>query len=341
MHSWQRTTNNEQNFKQMKLIIGGATGLVGRELLAVLQEISPGIAEIVPAASERSVGKLIRFRGKDFPVVSFSRALDSGAGYAIFSAGSEVSRRWAMEYANRGITVIDNSSAWRKAAGVPLVVPEVNAASMGPDDRIIANPNCSTIQMVAVLSPLHQRYGIKRIVVSTYQSVSGSGMAGTAQLMAEQNKEQPELRAYPHPIHMNVLPHGGAFLENHYTSEEQKLVDETRKILNAPDLPITATVARIPVTGGHSEAVNVELKKPFMLEEIRSLLETSPGIKVEDNPAENIYPMPLMVRGSNYTHVGRIRRDLSVENGLNLWIVADNLRKGAATNAVQILNTLL
>lgn len=328
----------------MKLIIGGATGLVGKELLEVLHDWDLGlhkVEELIPAASERSVGKVIRFKGKDFPVVSFSRALDWGARYAIFSAGSEVSRRWAMEYANKGITVIDNSSAWRSCADVPLVVPEVNASVISPDNRIIANPNCSTIQMVVALWPLHQRYGIKRIVVSTYQSVSGSGLAGTTQLKAEQNKEQPKVRAYPHPIHMNALPHGGVFLENHYTSEEQKLVDETRKILNAPDLPITATVARIPVTGGHSEAVNVELKNPFTLEEIRSLLEKSPGIKLEDNPSKNIYPMPLMVRGSNYTHVGRVRKDLSVKNGLNLWIVADNLRKGAATNAVQILSALL
>ncbi|MFO8054807.1 MAG: aspartate-semialdehyde dehydrogenase [Bacteroidales bacterium] len=324
----------------MKIIVAGVTGLVGQEILEVLTELSPQVTSIVPVASERSAGKKISFRGDPYKVVSFPEAKHSGAEYAIFSAGAAVSRQWAYDYAAHGITVVDNSSAWRNDAEVPLVVPEVNADTISRNDKIIANPNCSTIQMVAALSPLHRYYRIKRIVVATYQSVSGSGAAGIEQLEAERAHREPARKAYPHPIDLNVLPHGGDFLEQGYTTEEVKLVDETRKILEAPKMAITATVVRVPVTGGHAEAVNVEFEKSFRLKDIRQLLEDRSGIIVEDRPSENIYPMPLHIRKSNFTHVGRIRRDFSTEHGLNLWIVADNLRKGAATNAVQILNTL-
>ncbi len=324
----------------MKIILGGATGLVGQEILEVLEELSPQVTEVIPAASERSIGRRISFRGKEFPVVSFEDAMNSGAIYAIFSAGSGVSREWAPRYAENGITVIDNSSAWRKDKEIPLVVPEVNAQILNNTQRIIANPNCSTIQLVVALYPLHKKYGLKRVVASTYQSVSGSGLGGIRQLEAERQGKKSSDPAYPHSIDMNALPQGGDFEEEGYTSEEMKLINETRKIMDLPELRVTATVVRIPVTGGHSESVSVELKNEFTVEEVRELLKASPNIKVEDDPASFIYPMPVNVRGSNYTHVGRIRRDFSVAHGLNIWIVADNLRKGAATNAVHILNLL-
>ena len=324
----------------MKIIVGGATGLVGQEILEVLEELSPQVTEIIPAASERSIGKQIQFRQQSIPVVSFEEAAKSGAQYAILSAGSDISREWSKKYSEKGITVIDNSSAWRMDPDVPLIVPEINAYHIHENHRIIANPNCSTIQMVVALAPLHQNFKIKRIVVSTYQSVSGSGSAGIEQLEAERENRTPQNQAYPHPIDKNALPHGGTFTTNKYTSEETKLIDETRKILDEKDLAITSTVVRIPVTDGHSEALNVEFKKPFPEKEIFKILSSSPNIKVEDDPDNNIYPMPVNVRKSNMTHVGRIRRDFSVKNGINFWIVADNLRKGAATNAVQILNHL-
>lgn len=325
----------------MNIIIGGATGLVGQEIRDVLEELSPEVTGIIPVASERSAGKKIRFRGREYSVISFSEALESGASYAIFSAGSEVSKQWAERYAEKGITVIDNSSAWRLKQDVPLVVPEVNAQQIKEEHKIIANPNCSTIQMVIALSPLHKKYKIKRLVIATYQSVSGSGVKGIEQLHAERSDRMPVQKAYPHRIDLNALPHGGSFLDNGYTTEEQKLVDETRKILDNHQMRITSTVVRIPVTGGHSEAVNIEFEKPFVLEELRECLANSKNLIIQDEPERNEYPMPAFVRKSNFTHVGRIRRDESVDNGVNLWIVADNLRKGAATNAVQILNYLL
>ncbi|MCF8217964.1 MAG: aspartate-semialdehyde dehydrogenase [Bacteroidales bacterium] len=325
----------------MDIIVGGATGLVGQEILEVLEEMSPQVTHVIPAASERSVGKHITFRGQSVPVVSFARAADSGAQVAIFSAGSDVSRKWAKEFSKKGITVIDNSSAWRMDPEVPLVVPEVNAHHIQKEHKIIANPNCSTIQMVVALAPLHKDLGIKRVVVSTYQSVSGSGLAGIDQLEAERNGKAVQAPAYPHPIDKNALPHGGNFTDNNYTSEEIKLIDETRKILDEPQMAITSTVVRIPVTGGHSESVNIEFEKPFSQENIKKILSSATNIKIEDDPKNNFYPMPVHIRKSNFTHVGRIRRDFSVDNGINLWIVADNLRKGAATNAVQILNYIL
>lgn len=325
----------------MKLIIGGATGLVGQELLEVLKELSPKVEEIVPAASERSAGKTIEFKNKKYTVCTFEEAMKSGAHYAIFSAGSTVSKQWAGPYARQGITVIDNSSAWRMKPGIPLIVPEVNTHSIKPTDKIIANPNCSTIQLVVALAPLHTKFIIKRIVVSTYQSVSGSGINGISQLEAERKQQKAEHAAYPHPIDLNAIPHGGEFAENDYTTEELKLIDETRKILDEPDMAITSTVVRIPVTGGHSESVNIEFERPFTMNEVRTILNEQPHIILEDDPEKDLYPMPLNVRKSNKTHIGRIRRDFSVKNGINMWVVADNLRKGAATNAVQILNTLL
>ncbi|MFO8086930.1 MAG: aspartate-semialdehyde dehydrogenase [Bacteroidales bacterium] len=324
----------------MKIIIGGATGLVGKEILEVLQELSPWVDDIVPVASERSAGKTLRFKDREYTIRTFEEALKSGAKYAIFSAGSGVSKQWADRYAKQGITVIDNSSAWRMKPGIPLIVPEVNAHSIKPTDRIIANPNCSTIQLVVALAPLHKKLIIKRIVVSTYQSVSGSGIGGLSQLEAERNQQKADTAVYPHPIDKNAIPHGGDFTDNAYTTEELKLIDETRKILDEPEMAITSTVVRIPVTGGHSESVNIEFERPFGMDEVRTLLQEQSHIVLEDAPGKNLYPMPVNVRKSNKTHIGRIRRDFSVKNGLNMWVVADNLRKGAATNAVQILNLL-
>ena len=325
----------------MDIIVGGATGLVGQEILEVLEELGPQETKVIPAASERSVDKHITFRDESIPVVSFAQAINTGARFAIFSAGSDVSREWAKKYTEKGITVIDNSSAWRMNPDVPLVVPEVNTHHILKEHKIIANPNCSTIQMVVALAPLHKAFGIKRIVVSTYQSVSGSGLAGIEQLEAERKDQEVQTRAYPHPIDKNALPHGGNFTDNKYTSEEIKLIDETRTILDEPQMAITSTVVRIPVTGGHSESVNVEFETSFTEEDIIKVLSSAPNIKIEDDPLNNFYPMPVYIRKSNMTHVGRIRRDFSVKNGINMWVVADNLRKGAATNAVQILNNLL
>lgn len=325
----------------MKIAIVGVTGLVGSVMLKVLEESRFfGNIELIPVASERSEGKKIIFRGKEVAIWNMRRALQTSPHIALFSAGGDVSREWAPEFADKQTFVIDNSSAWRMDDDVALVVPEINGQSIKGASRIIANPNCSTIQMVMALAPLHEKYGIKRLVVSTYQSVTGSGVAGVKQLENERKGKNGQ-QAYPHPIDLNLIPHGGNFLENGYTTEEQKLVDETRKILGDDNIQITATVVRVPVYGGHSEAVNVELKQPFELEEIRELLSSTKGISVEDNINENIYPMPLMAEGKDDVFVGRIRRDDSCENSLNLWIVSDNLRKGAATNAVQIAEYLV
>ena len=334
----------------MKIAVVGATGLVGSKMLQVLDEQKVRFDELIVAASEKSVGKELVFQGKVHRVISVEDAIEARPDIAIFSAGAGASKQYAPLFAAKGTYVIDNSSAWRIFPEVPLVVPEINADTITRDTHIIANPNCSTIQMVLALHPLHKAFDIKRLVIATYQSVSGSGVKGINQLDREEtancqlktpncqlktpNYQLPT--AYPHQIYRNVLPHGGDFVENGYTTEEEKLVHETRKILRAPQIAITATVCRVPVTGGHSEAVNVEFNKSFELEEVRRLLERQPGVVVQDDPAHNIYPMAITAYDKDEVFVGRIRRDFSVENGLNLWVVSDNIRKGAATNAVQI-----
>lgn len=325
----------------MKVAVVGATGMVGRVMLKVLEEQQFPVELLIPVASEKSIGSHITFAGKQFEVVGYEKALSLKPELALFSAGAGTSLRLAPLFAQAGTVVIDNSSAWRKDPSVPLVVPEINGHAIRPEHKIIANPNCSTIQMVMALAPLHRAYKIKRLVISTYQSVSGTGLKGVAQLEAEQQGRQPEAMAYPHPIHMNLIPHGGDFDETGYTSEEQKLVFETRKIMEAPDIAITATVVRVPVRGGHSISVNVEFEKPYDLAEAKALLMSWPNLVVQDDPAGNLYPMPLYAEGRDETFVGRIRRDFSIASGLNLWVVADNLRKGAATNAVQIAGYML
>lgn len=322
----------------MRIAVVGATGLVGSKILQVLDEQYVMIDKLMVTASERSVGKEIVFRGKTHKVVGVEDAIAARPDIAIFSAGASASRQYAPKFAEQGTFVIDNSSAWRMEKDVPLVVPEINAYTITASTKIIANPNCSTIQMVMALAPIHKAFGIKRLVVSTYQSVSGSGQKGLLQLGYEEVRLPlaEYSTAYPHQIYRNVLPHGGDFCENGYTTEEEKLVNETRKILRDSNIAITATVCRVPVTGGHSEAVNVETLRPFEIEDVRQLLENTPGVVVQDNPAENLYPMPIAAFDKDEVFVGRIRRDFSVENGLNLWVVSDNIRKGAATNAVQI-----
>ena len=313
--------------------------MVGREMIKVLEEFDSPVEELYLAASEKSVGKKLFFRGSEIAVVSVDEAVALKPDIAIFSAGSEISKRWAPVFANAGTTVIDNSSAWRMDDSIPLVIPEINGGVITVNDKIIANPNCSTIQLVMVLSPLHKKYGIKRVVVSTYQSVTGSGAKAVEQLMSERNGVDAD-KVYPHNIDLNVIPHAGDFNESGYTTEEIKLTNETKKILNA-NIPLTATAARVPVVGGHSEAVNIELKREFTLPEIKQLLGQTPGVVLEDDPEKNVYPMPVHSKGKNEVFVGRIRRDFSIENGLNVWIVADNIRKGAATNAVQIADYLI
>jgi len=323
----------------MKIALIGATGLVGTEMIKVLEEFHIPFNEFIPAASERSVGKTLTFKGQPYKVVSIAEAMEANPSVAIFSAGAGVSLQWAREFASRGCFVIDNSSAWRMYDDVPLVVPEVNAHALSRETKVIANPNCSTIQLVVALAPLHRAFGIKRLVIATYQSVTGTGAKAVQQMEDERAGISGE-KAYPYPIDLNCFPHGGSFAEDGYTTEELKLLHEGRKILEAPELKVTATVVRIPVIGGHSEAVNIQLHRPFDLQQVRSMLEQAPGVVVQDDPARNIYPMPLTSHQKNEVFVGRIRRDSTVENGLNLWIVADNLRKGAATNAVQIAQLL-
>lgn len=325
----------------MVIAVVGATGMVGRVMLQVLQEQNIIPEELLVVASEQSVGKEIEFAEKTLIVESLQSAVDRKPDIALFSAGSSISKEWAPKFAKNDCFVIDNSSAWRMEENIPLVVPEINADQITSETKIIANPNCSTIQMVIALRPLQHIYGIKRLVVSTYQSVSGSGVKGVNQLMTERKGLQVEEKAYPHNIDMNVIPHGGDFLENDYTTEEMKLVHETRKILDCPTMPITATVVRVPVTGGHSEALNVELKRPYEMEEAKKLIGMMPGVVMVDFPAGNIYPTPLLAEKKDQVFVGRIRRDESVESGINLWVVADNLRKGAATNTVQIAKTII
>jgi aspartate-semialdehyde dehydrogenase len=332
--------NDNTPHKMINLALVGATGLVGQMMVKVLEEQKIPVAGFYPAASERSVGKKAHLNGKEYKVCSIAEAVDARPDIALFSAGGDVSREWAGKFAANGTYVIDNSSAWRMDPKVPLVVPEVNPHAIGQESRIIANPNCSTIQLVVVLSPLHKRYGIKRVVVSTYQSVTGTGVKAVRQLENERKGKAGEM-AYPHQIDLNCFPHGGDFLENGYTSEEMKLVNESRKILGFEKLALSATVVRIPVMGGHSEAVNIELEQDFYLQEVRDLISGSPGIIVQDEPERNFYPMPFYSGGKDAVFVGRIRRDTSLQSGLDLWIVSDNLRKGAATNAVQIARLLI
>lgn len=323
----------------MKIAIVGATGLVGREVLKVLEERKFPVTELIPVASEHSLGKKIPFNGEEYAVVSAEEAISLKPTFAIFSAGASTSLELAPKFAEVGTVVIDNSSAWRMNDEIPLIVPEVNGTVLTGKEKIIANPNCSTIQLVMALSPLHNRFKIKRVVVSTYQSVSGSGAKAVEQLMKER-KNEPVEKFYPHQIDLNVIPHGGDFTTDGYTTEEIKLVNETHKIID-PDISLTATVVRVPVLGGHSEAVNIEFDNEFELYDIKRLLGFMPGIIVFDMPEGNMYPTPLLSQGRDEVFVGRIRRDLSQPNTLNLWIVADNLRKGAATNAVQIAEYMI
>ncbi len=325
----------------MKLAVVGVTGLVGGVMMEVLEERGFDITEFIPVASPRSVGKKIEFRGSDHTVVSMQDAIDATPDIAIFSAGGGTSKEWAPKFAEVGTFVIDNSSAWRMDSTKHLVVPEINAKLLTQDDKIIANPNCSTIQLVVALHELHRKYEIDRMVISTYQSVTGTGVDAVRQLEEERTSGKSAAPAYPHPIDKNCFPHGGSFLDNGYTTEEMKLVHETRKIYASPDIKVSATVVRIPVVGGHSEAVNIEFKKPYELDDVKEILANTPGVSVQDNPANNEYPMPLYAHGKDDVFVGRIRRDNSIENGLDLWIVSDNLRKGAATNAVQIAEYLV
>ncbi len=324
----------------MKLALVGATGLVGSVMLKVLEERNFPVTEFYPAASARSVGKTIEFQGKKWKVCSIDDAVDAAPAIVLFSAGASTSKLWAEKFAEKGTYVIDNSSAWRMFDHIPLVVPEVNHHVLTQNSHIIANPNCSTIQMVVALNPLHKAFGIKRLVISTYQSVTGTGVAAVKQLDDERAGTTPQM-VYPHPIDLNCFPHGGDFLPDGYTSEEAKLVNETRKIIGDNSIRITATVVRIPVKGGHSEAVNVEFNKPYEINEVFELLSSSPGITIQDKPAEFLYPMPRTAHGKDDVFVGRLRRDPSCDNGLNMWIVSDNLRKGAATNAVQIAELLM
>ena len=324
----------------MKIAIVGATGLVGGVMIKVLEERGFGNSEMLMVASEKSIGKEIMFGGKTMKIISMEEAIKARPDIALFSAGGAASKQWAPEFAKIGTFVIDNSSAWRMFAHIPLIVPEVNAEILTPDDKIIANPKCSTIQLVMALAPLHKLYGIKRIVISTYQSVTGTGVKAVAQLHGERENKACE-KAYPHPIDLNVIPHGGTFLPDGYTTEEEKLISETRKILNDQSILVSPTVVRVPVLGGHSESVNIEFHNKFDLEVIRNLFETSKGIVLQDQADENHYPMPLYVQGKDEVFVGRLRLDPSCPNALNMWIVSDNLRKGAATNAVQIAEFII
>lgn len=323
----------------MKVAVVGATGLVGTKMLQVLAERNFPVTELIPVASERSIGKLVEFNGKSFPIVSMETAIQMKPEVALFSAGGSTSLKWAPKFAEVGTFVIDNSSAWRMEPQIPLVVPEVNEDALTSDSKIIANPNCSTIQMVVALEPLHKKFNLKRVIVSTYQSVTGTGQKAVEQLMNERKGIHGET-VYPYPIDLNVLPHIDVFQDNGYTKEEMKMILETRKIMNLPDLRITATTVRIPTMGGHSESINAEFESKFTISEVLDILNQAPGIIVQDNPQEKIYPMPLTAHDKDAVFVGRLRLDESHNNTLNMWVVSDNLRKGAATNAVQIAETL-
>ena len=324
----------------MKLALVGATGMVGNVMLKVLEERNFPAADLFAVASKNSIGKVISFKNKNVTVIGIEQALEKKPDIAIFSAGGKLSKKWAPLFAKTGTTVIDNSSAWRMESDVKLIVPEINAALLNSSDKIIANPNCSTIQMVLALKGIQEKYGIKRLVISTYQSVSGTGVAAVKQLNNERAKIDGEM-AYPHPIDLNCLPHGGDFQENGYTTEEIKLVQETNKIFGTDNIKVTATVVRVPVIGGHSESVNVELNKDFNLADIKQELALIPGVVVQDDTKNNLYPMPITAHNKDAVFVGRIRRDYSVKYGIDLWIVADNLRKGAATNAIQIAEYII
>lgn len=324
----------------MKVAVVGATGLVGTKMLQVLAERNFPVTELIPVASERSIGKQVEFKGKSYTIVSAADAIAARPAVAIFSAGGSTSLELAPKFAEAGITVIDNSSAWRMDPTKKLVVPEVNGGVLTADDKIIANPNCSTIQMVVVLKPLHEKYRIKRVVVSTYQSVTGTGVKAVDQLMNERKGIEGEM-AYKYPIDLNAIPHIDVFLDNGYTKEEMKMVNETKKIIGDDSIRVTATCVRIPTVGGHSESLNIEFENDFDLADVRQILANAAGVVLQDDVANFIYPMPLTAHDKDDTFVGRIRRDETQPNTLNCWIVSDNLRKGAATNAVQIAEALL
>ena len=327
----------------MKVVVVGVTGLVGTRMIEVLEERNFPVSEFIPVASERSVGKKTVFKGKEYNVVSAEEALAAKPELAIFSAGSDVSRDLAPKFAAIGCRVVDNSSCWRMDPTKKLIIPEINPDVLTSDDYIIANPNCSTIQMLLPLAPLHRKYRIKRIVVSTYQSVTGSGHKAVEQMNAERaGKKWGEYEAfYPYPIDENILPHIDLFTENGYTKEEMKMVNETHKILRDESIGVTATTARVPVVGGHSESINLEFEMPFELSDVRGIWENAPGVVVQDDTANNVYPMPLYALGKDDVFVGRLRRDFSVPNGINFWCVSDNIRKGAATYAIQIAEVLI
>ncbi len=332
----------------MKVAVVGATGLVGTKMLQILEERNFPVSELIPVASERSIGKEVEFKGAKYKVVSMMEAVAANPAIAIFSAGGQTSVDWAPVFSKEGTFVIDNSSAWRMHPDIPLVIPEVNAKTIKSNTKIIANPNCSTIQMLVALAPLNKAFKIKRVVVSTYQSITGTGVQAVRQLEEEEKAHGSgmkarggETSAYPHQIFRNCLPHCDDFLDNGYTKEEMKLLNETRKILNDECIQLTATAVRVPVVGGHSESINIEFFRKFDIAEIRTILSEAPGVVLMDDPVNNVYPMPITAHESDDVYVGRIRRDNSCINGLNLWVVSDNLRKGAATNAVQIAEYLL
>jgi aspartate-semialdehyde dehydrogenase len=324
----------------MRIAVVGATGMVGEIMLKVLAERNFPVTELIPVASEKSIGKELEFKGKLYKVVGLQTAVDMKADIALFSAGGDTSLEWAPKFAAAGTTVIDNSSAWRMDPTKKLIVPEINASELTKEDKIIANPNCSTIQMVLVLAPLHKKYNVKRVIVSTYQSITGTGVKAVQQLENEYAGVQGEM-AYKYPIHRNAIPQCDSFEDNGYTKEEMKLVRETKKILSDDSIKVTATAVRVPIVGGHSEAVNVEFSKDFEVNEVRSIIENTAGVVVQDNTENFSYPMPIYAEGKDAVFVGRIRRDESQEKTLNMWIVADNLRKGAATNTVQIAEYLV
>jgi aspartate-semialdehyde dehydrogenase len=324
----------------MKVAVVGATGMVGQVMLKTLAQRGFQVDELIPVASEKSVGKKVEFNGRQYEIKSLEDAVRSEPDIALFSAGGSISKEWAPKFASVGTTVIDNSSAWRMDEDKKLIVPEINAKSLTAEDKIIANPNCSTIQLVMAMAPLHEMYGMKRLIISTYQSVTGTGVSAVQQMNNERDGVDAEM-AYPYPIDKNCLPHCDVFQENGYTKEEMKLVNETRKILNDDSIGITATAVRVPVVGGHSESINVTFEKPFSLTDIRKKFQNTSGIKLQDNPDVNQYPMPRFAEGKDDVFVGRLRVDESFENTLNMWVVADNLRKGAALNAIQIAEYLV
>jgi aspartate-semialdehyde dehydrogenase len=325
----------------MKIAVVGATGLVGTKMLEVLEERNFPVTELIPVASEKSIGKEISFKGQKYKVSAMQQAINLKPSIALFSAGGNTSYEWAPKFAKNGITVIDNSSAWRMDPSIKLIVPEINASCLSPHDKIISNPNCSTIQLVMVLNPLHKKYKIKRVVVSTYQSVTGTGVAAVNQLFNERKQGVSNEMAYKYKIDLNAIPQIDVFLDNGYTKEEMKMVNETKKIMNDNSISVTATTVRIPVIGGHSESVNIEFENEFELKDVFELMTSTPGIILQDDIKNQIYPMPINSENNDEVFVGRIRRDESQAKSLNLWIVADNLRKGAATNAVQIAEYLI